>query len=242
MWISYGDKIMTIGIYLLKFQNTNKVYVGQSVNIEYRYKKHIQALKRSTSNYKLQEAYKAYGIPELVILCDNLTVEELNSNEELAFSIFDSINNGFNICNKADIHEIGENNPGAKYSNQQIEEVFHLLFDLSKRYKDIEKITKVSISTIRHIANKEAHVWLSVKFPDQYAELSNLKILRKKEVSKLNVKNIDRPLIVSPDGIVYRVENIAEFAREHGLDSSSLAKVLNKRPKYKSHKGWKLQE
>lgn len=233
---------MTIGIYLLKFQGTNKVYVGQSVNIEYRYKKHIQALKRGTANYKLQEAYKIYGIPELITLCDNLNIDELNSNEELAFNIFDSINNGFNICNKANIHEIGENNPTAKYSNNQIEEAFHLLFDLSKRYKDIADITKISISTVRHIANKEAHVWLSTKYPDKYAELSNLKILRKKEVAKLNSKNIERPLIVSPDGIVYKIDNVAQFAKQHNLDSSCLTKVLNKKPKYKSHKGWKLQE
>jgi hypothetical protein len=29
---------------------------------------------------------------------------------------------------------------------------------------------------------------------------------------------------------------------DNGLDSSTLVKVLNKKPRYKSHKGWKLKE
>ena len=36
-----GERKMTCGIYKLSFLNTKKVYVGQSVNIEYRFLRKI---------------------------------------------------------------------------------------------------------------------------------------------------------------------------------------------------------
>ena len=44
---------MTIGIYLLRFNGTHKVYVGQSINIEKRYTDHLYVLKRGLGTYKM---------------------------------------------------------------------------------------------------------------------------------------------------------------------------------------------
>lgn len=37
---------MTTGIYCLRFKGTDKVYVGQSNNIIYRFNQHIRSLKK----------------------------------------------------------------------------------------------------------------------------------------------------------------------------------------------------
>lgn len=231
---------MTCGIYLLKFDGVDGVYVGQSVNIEYRYKKHLQALKRRTANYKLQKEYDYRGTPKLDILLE-CSAEELNTNEDEAIKIYDSVNNGFNIAEFADIHGKGEKNPASKYSEKQIEEVFNLLLDLNNRYKDIEEKTGVSLSTIRHIANLEAHTWLNVKYPEKYELLKSYKgLVRQQATNSAASRGIEYPPICSPSGVIYTISNVAAFAREHNLDPSSLTKVLNRRPKYNSHKGWKL--
>lgn len=232
---------MTCGIYILKFNTINKVYVGQSENIEYRYKKHLQRLKRGDHNYKMQQAYVTYGIPELEIILPDLTKEELNSMEYEAFEIYSSISNGFNIAEQPSIHGSGELNPHSKYSNEKIIEVLFLLLEVDNTYKYIESVTGVSLSTIRHIANQEAHSWLKHKYPSEYLQLENLKSKRSFGKNTAKDRGVIYPTIVSPVGEEYTITNVAGFAKEHNLDNSCLAKVLKKRPKYNSHKGWKLK-
>lgn len=231
---------MSCGIYLLKFTGTDKVYVGQSVNIEYRYKKHIQSLKRGSSNYKLQQAFKEFGTPSLFILIE-ADKKDLNECENEAIQIFNSVHYGFNIAKYADIHSEGEENPYSKYSNEKVYEVFLLLLDLSYRYKAIEEVTGVPISTIRHIANCESHTWLRDKYPEEYKILESYRgKLRQQATNSAKQKGIEYPAILSPKGEVFVVNNVSAFAKEHNLDASALTKVLNKRPKYITHKGWKL--
>lgn len=224
----------------MRFNGTEGVYVGQSVNIEYRYKKHIQSLKRGTSNYKLQKAFNKFGIPNLEIIIE-VPKDELNACENEAIQIFNSVNNGMNIAEYADIHAEGEGNPAAVYSNEDVYKVFLLLLDLSFRYKDIETLTGVSISTIRHIANCESHTWLRESYPDKYSILESYKgKLRQQATNSAKQRGIKYPPIISPSGEVFTVTNVASFSREHNLDPSSLRKVLTKAPKYITHKGWKL--
>lgn len=54
---------MTIGIYRLCFNGTDQCYVGQSVNIEKRYKQHLSSFINNKANPKMMEAYIQYGNP-----------------------------------------------------------------------------------------------------------------------------------------------------------------------------------
>ena len=51
---------MTTGIYQLVFKGTDKVYIGQSIDIEHRYKGHISCLQLGKGVSKLQNAYNIY--------------------------------------------------------------------------------------------------------------------------------------------------------------------------------------
>jgi len=231
---------MLCGIYILKFTGTNKVYVGQSVDINRRFAVHLRKLKNGSANYKLQAAYETLGTPVLEVLCE-CDRSELNATEEEAFEIYDSINNGYNIATKPDIHLEGPENGGAKYTKNEIEEVFELLLDVNNRYIDIHYITGVSVATIRHISNGESHSWLKNAYPDKYATLEDLKGLKRQSAgNSAQSRGIVYPPIISPEGKEYIVTHIANFAKEHGLDPSSLSKVLKRRPSYASHKGWHL--
>lgn len=231
---------MTIGIYLLKFNGTDKVYVGQSVQIEVRYRVHKLKLRTGKANYKLQEAYKIYGNPILDIIVEGIQKEELNFLEKEAFEIYNSIDNGFNIASEPDIHLEGELNGFSKYTNEQVIDVFIYLLDLSYRYADIESLTGVSLSTIRHISNGESHSWLGREFPEEYSILMSLKGLKRQQATNdAKSMGIKFPDIKSPKGEVFSdIPNACAFAREHGLDSSTLIKLF--KGYVKSTKGWTL--
>ena len=61
---------MTSGIYQLNFDN-HAFYIGQSVDMETRWKQHADKLKKGTAAAKMQEAYNHLGMPfaEILIRC-----------------------------------------------------------------------------------------------------------------------------------------------------------------------------
>jgi predicted GIY-YIG superfamily endonuclease len=232
---------MTCGIYILKFKGTDSVYVGQSINIEYRYKKHLLALRNGYkhANYKMKHAYAKYGEPELEILCE-CSQEQLNALEAEAMEIYDAVASGYNIATEPDIHLSGTQNPASKFSKEQILGVFDAIVSANASYKQIADKYNTSESFVRHIANGEAHTYLKEEYPDKYALMLANKT-RRSVSNSAGIKGKVYPPIVSPEGVEYTVTYVSEFAKEHGLDSSCLSKVLRKVPKYLSHKGWKLK-
>ena len=228
---------MTIGIYLLRFNNTDKVYVGQSLRIEERYTKHLYKLKNNLANYKMMEAYNSYGIPTLEILLECNTGKELDTLENEAIEIFDSVNKGLNINSKASggTGLNGEAHGNSKYSLEIIRKVFHSI-NQHISFKDIAEATLVQVHTIRDISKGKSHRWLSQEFPEDYINMLTFKGVREKNTAK--DQNIHYPEIISPDGNIYSITNLSSFAREHGLNKSHLCGVLNK--KRLSHLGWSL--
>lgn len=88
-----------IGIYAIVNKHNRKVYVGQSVNIQKRFKQHMDALERSSHHSKkLQKDYDELGIGnftfEIIELC---TKEQLDEKEKDWMTKFDSIRNGYNV-------------------------------------------------------------------------------------------------------------------------------------------------
>lgn len=237
---------MTCGIYCLQFEGTDKVYIGQSVNIEHRYSQHKQTLKNNTANYKLQEAYSLYGKPILKILLQ-CSSTNLNLYEDIVIQYYDASNTGLNI------HSSSVEAPTLKgvehgrclYSEQQLLDVLNIVYncpDIS--FPEIEKFTKVSRNTISAIAAGNKHLWLKERLPIIYAEVLSNKGRRSRQNTyvsdKLSAGNngIIYPDITSPEGKVYSVTNAYKFAREHNLAGNHLQEVLN--GNRKSHKGWKV--
>lgn len=236
---------MTIGIYLLRFTGTDKVYVGQSVNIEKRFKQHLNSLKTEASNSKLLEAYKNFGSPNIEILCD-CTIEELNTVEKEAIEIFNAVEHGFNIYEDANSapNKKGADSGNSKYSKEQIIDTFNYLVDCpEKTFEEIQELTSVSSSVIGKISCLSLHTWLQEYFPDKYLRLRTLVHNRRKPgivSDKLSAKTrgIVYPRIKDPKGLIHYIDNATKFAKEYGLAANHLIEVLN--GIRKSHKGWKL--
>jgi hypothetical protein len=231
---------MTIGIYRLCFANTNKTYVGQSTDIYLRYKTHRTSLATGHSTKKLQEAYNLYGMPDLEILVE-CEVNELNKYEAEAIEIFNSVEQGFNTID-GHTHRSqlkGELAGNAKYTNDEVEEVFMYLIDNKLSHKEIEEITGMSRGAIADISMGSTHLWLKDKFPLDYPKLIVLKGTQRK-ISK-NFGSIiasKYPKVISPDGIIYEVNSLRGFCREYNLNHGSLGEVL--RGHKSQYKGWKI--
>lgn len=223
---------MTCGIYILKFNGTDKVYVGQSVDIESRFLKHRSAFNRKAAAPKLQQAFNTYGMPELNILLE-APIYELNSIEKEAIEIFNSVEYGFNTLSEAGnpvLH--GDKTGTSRYSNEEYLSVLRLLVqkDPSLNKRQIEEITGVSIYTIRHIAALESHSWMKEVEPELYSELEKLKNETPYRYGT------QYPKLVSPTGVVYEVAHVTNFAKEHGLLQPKVTEVL--KGTRAIHKGW----
>jgi len=231
---------MTIGIYCLEFNNTDKVYIGQSRNIERRYSTHINNMVNNIANGKLQEAYNQFGIPKLKILLE-CTLVELNTSEIEAINIFNSINNGFNTSEGGGSFPvlIGNKNPVTKYSEDSIINAFNYIIDNPNVSLTIIA-TELNIhrSTIKNLNNGTSHKWLKDRFPEKYAILENQRTFRQKASNSLKHRNKPTYITKSPEGIEYTVENITQFAQDHNLNRGAFGNML--RGNTKHHKGWKV--
>jgi len=181
---------MTCGIYLLRFKDTDKVYVGQALDIKKRKLSHDNLFRKNAHTKKLQEAYYIYGFPDQEVLLECLP-EELDECENEAIQIYDSVNNGFNTLEKAgDSPKYivkGEDHCRAKYSNQQIQEVFLHIVENSLSLKQISVNTGIGYGTVIAIAGGTKHVWLKDAFPEKYTEMLNAKNKRKVLTTGYNV-------------------------------------------------------
>lgn len=224
-----------IGIYALTWQQTDKVYIGQSIDILARFKQHCRSMQvTKLANYKVIDIYNKFGLPELVIL-EECKISDLDFLEVSWINEFNSIKQGLNIV-EGGANNIGTNNFAAKYSQNSILKALSLLSNSSRTLLDISNRLNIQISTLSGIVNKNRHCWLEEKYPVQYA-----KMLLNRSNLKVNA-NTKYPPIIGPDNIVYNITNVKEFCREHPLLNEISRTHLNAVMcgKRKQHKGFKL--
>ncbi len=234
---------MTTGIYKLKFNGTDKCYIGQSINIELRYRLHCTYLRTGKASHKLQQAFDKYGLPILEILleCDT---SELDDNENAAIEVFDSVDNGFNTMSNSGHRSSlkGELTGNSKYSNELVEQVFFELVFSDKPHRHIQSEYGIGRGALSDISSCRSHVWLKDKYPAEY-EILRSKIPDRKTKSIIKSRSgpallPEYPKVVCPKGHIYKVEALREFCRLHGLNHGGFGQLL--RGKIKQHKGWTL--
>jgi len=227
---------MTVGIYSIYFPKLDKVYIGQSQNIEQRFIAHKSLLNKGHYNYKMAEAYKL-DMPEYTILLE-CNIGDLNSNEIYFINEFDSIRNGLNIQHGGDAGVPGYSSGRCKNTREELELAFNLLTDISMTKAEILNMTNVSSSVLDAIITKKRHHWLH----EYYPEISK-KVLDNKPIRAINAQENrygTNVYLISPDGIEYHCTNRNKFAKEHNLNSGHLGAVI--RQQETQHKGWKLKK
>jgi len=238
---------MTCGIYKLSFNNTDKVYIGLSSNIERRMAAHKYTLLHNLAPNKLQSAYTKYGmfIPEILCECEE---SELQQFEIETIDIYNSIENGFNSREGGNIGSSsstrGDRNGRSIYSNDTIREAFLLLINTNKTLPEISDILNISIQCLGHISSGTGHKWLEKEFPEEYTALVSTKRTYNKYFPVVITNGIEEILINSYEELINKF-NIAystavgfisgrtlTLLKEWKLLNKCTSNIKNKKPVY----------
>lgn len=231
---------MHCGIYSLSFSSTDKIYIGMSKEIEYRYKKHLEALNGNRhTNYLLQNEFnKQKEIPKLTII-EECIEKDLPNKEIYYISKFKEVNRVLNLTEGGTggaTSGSGEAHPRSLLSKEDYEEIFKLLGSTKLTQKEISSKLNVSIHIINDIAKGKTHVYLHEKYPELWASINN-RIGKHSTVAEKYTQDIyleNRKL-----NIVVKILNITEFCKEYYIKNRpNISSVIN--GKRKSAEGWIL--
>lgn len=226
---------MTIGIYIITFEGTDRVYIGQSINIEDRWSSHLSLMKKNTAASKLQDAYNIFGTPTFSIL-EKCASDKLDTLEVCYIQEFNSIDNGFNTCSGGNVYS-GVHAPTSVYSKEQILRVLYSLAETPVlTVKEVSDITKVSTSVIRGILTEKMHIWAILELPEVWKRVTLNSKDRDIKTSSIRgtklsskVRGIIYPILVDNKGNEYQIENARSFALLNNIHPANLGAVLNGR-------------
>lgn len=95
-----GFNIKNCGIYYIKNNISQQIYIGQTVDIQRRQKQHFQALKNNkhVNNY-LQNSFNKYGENAFEFgVIEHCNPDKLDELEKAYMNMYNVRKNGFNIC------------------------------------------------------------------------------------------------------------------------------------------------
>jgi hypothetical protein len=204
---------MTCGIYKLSFQGIDKVYIGQSSNIENRLKQHIRKLLKNTHyNPKMQEAYLINcTLPILKILEEVKDASLMSTREIYWIDYFNSYHQGLNSTIGGTSLGLGAEHPSAKYTEDDYCAVVSFLALTDMTLLSISNELDIPLSIITAISSGSTHGYLENIMPTEYAQM------RSKVGHRKVGPRVGYPPLRGPDGTIYTVTNLLDFAKEHNL-------------------------
>jgi len=133
-----------IGIYKITNKKTGKSYIGQSNDIERRFKEHQQ--KGASSRIPLDVAIQKYGKDAFDYeIIEECSLSQLNEKEEYYIRLYDTKNNGYNCNEGGNQQSIGLNNGRAKLSEEDVK-IIRCAYRDHKKQQDIYELFKDIIS------------------------------------------------------------------------------------------------
>lgn len=115
---------------IYKWTNTlnGKVYIGQTVRPEIRYKRHLDEAFKNNSDYHFHRALRKYGIDAFSYeVIEKVPVSELDDREVFWIAYYDSFNNGYNST------EGGKGNRGYIWSDEAKEAQSERMTDINRK-------------------------------------------------------------------------------------------------------------
>ena len=151
---------MTCGIYIIENIVNGKCYIGQSVNIENRFKKHIS--NATNINHKqyhslLYEEIRKFGKENFIFdILEECEKQELNNREIFWITYYDSCRGGYNQSSGGS----GRNGSSSRISWDDFDNIIDDLrddkltyFEIAKKY-NINKNTVININLGKTLYNK----------------------------------------------------------------------------------------
>lgn len=210
------------GVYKITNTINNKIYIGESLNIEERWNEHKQDLEDGTHHsYKLQQDYNTYGIDKFKFEVERQIMNTNNSykdkinlilEENKLIKKYNSLINGYNI--EDTLYEILFNNKIIFYQHDKTNIINKLIFE---EEFFTEHVLKDITNYIKSRNDKKYY-----KFGEVFR---NIPYIKYEEVVRLrhNFQNIDgievlsngRINMVNKDGIKYIIKYILDDLDNH---------------------------
>ena len=223
-------RAMQVFIYKLKFPNTYKVYIGQAINPESRYRRHLQKLRDGIHHsIKMQSDYPECGIPELELL-ESVDDTEADLKEVYWITTYNSYFDGYNATPGGGVTGNHIYNSNSKYLLDDYCAILAFLAYTDMSTNEIAKELEVSQSVVLNVSSQTNHLYLKELMPVEWNMMVN------KHRHHPNWRQY--PDVISPEGTVYKVTNARAFSREHKLDQSDFSKLL--KGKVSQVRGWKV--
>lgn len=136
------------GIYKIQNNINNKIYIGQSKNIEKRLKDHKNRANDTNSNEYNRHLYRSmrkYGIENFSFeIIEECNVDELNEKERYWIEYYNSFFNGYNLT-------FGGDSSGSEIYKNKIINIISDLENTDKTQKEIAKENEISEEMVQGI-------------------------------------------------------------------------------------------
>lgn len=150
-----------IGIYKITNQISGKVYIGQSIDIERRWRHHRGSYAITDNRNELYQDMIIYGKDNFSFeVIKECSADELNYWEKYYIRFYDSFNNGYNMT----IGGMGIVHP-VKLSDLQVDEIITLLRDSEISQKEIALRFDVGQDTISEINHGKTRRRDNISYP-----------------------------------------------------------------------------
>lgn len=225
---------MTCGIYCLYFECADfQYYIGESTNIEIRYKRHIADLVRSNHvNSDLQAGFIKYGAPSIEVI-EKLThtdITIIQLREVYWIEKFNSFKEGMNRTIGGEGCSYGEVHPSSIYSNDVYKNILLLLANTDLSIVQVANKLNVPKHIVSNISVGRSATFLVNDFPEEYLRMQS-KVGTRNKGPKRQITRL-----LSPKGIIHDVGALLPFSIEQQLDLSGIYKLI--KGKYKQLNGW----
>lgn len=217
-------------IYIIKNSINNKVYIGQSTNAEYRWKRHIWDAKYESkygiNKSILHKAMMKYGIENFYYEILESQIDNYNDREKYWIDYYKSITpNGYNIT------------PGGQGTGEGIDHPCSIFKTPDDLMKCIEEIAS-SDKTFENIAKKfgcNPEVISAINLGNRY-KINNIEYpLRQTRYSQELLKQIAYSLEYELD------LSMKEIAKKYNVDTSQLSMINQGRIHYIANKEYPLR-
>lgn len=148
-----------VGIYKIQNKQNGKIYIGQSNDIERRFKEHCSPSRYKKSRIPVDFAIHKYGTDaftyEVIEECD---IESLNKREEYWIQYYDTTQQGYNCSTGGNQQSVGSNNGRAKVTEEDV--IFiRQAYNNHLKQKDIYEQFKDKITWHSFQAIWQGRVW-----------------------------------------------------------------------------------